>query len=72
MSGLVIQEVNSLIEKPIIFKNGELLENDIKVPAKMDKMYLRFETLDYNNLQNDLSDPKVQYFLDPPYIKNLY
>ena len=45
MNGLVIQENNNLIDRPIMFSNGELKEKDVVVPDNMDRMYLKFETV---------------------------
>ena len=43
MSGLVLREANSLFERPLLLKNGEVHEDNLVVPTNMDKMYLKLE-----------------------------
>jgi len=45
MKGLVIEEINSIIDRPVIVKDGELMHNSFIVPSNLDKMYLKLETL---------------------------
>jgi len=45
MSNLIIQENNKLFDRPIVYKGGEVLEKDIAVPANMDQMYLKLESV---------------------------
>ena len=46
MSGLIIEENNSLLSRPLIYKDGVLKENNIIISSNMDKMYLKFEVAD--------------------------
>ena len=55
MHGLMIKEVNSLIHKPIIMKDGALLHNSFVVPHNMDKVYLKIENSDTTSVNINLS-----------------
>lgn len=44
MRDLIIQENNKLFSRPLMYKDGKLIENDIIVPSNMDRMYLKLET----------------------------
>jgi hypothetical protein len=41
---LVIQENNKLFKRPLVYSDGQILEQDIVVPPNMDRTYLKFET----------------------------
>lgn len=45
MNALLIQENNSLLNRPLLFQDGKVKEQDIVVPENMDQMYLKFETI---------------------------
>ena len=45
MNGLVIQENNSFLDRPIMYQNGELLEKEVVIREGMDQAYLKFETV---------------------------
>ncbi len=44
MSDLVIVEANSIFKRPLLFKNGEMKENNLVVESNIDKMYLKLES----------------------------
>jgi len=50
MFGLTITEANSLLDRPILFSDGEFKEVLKVIPSNMDRLYLKFEsaTLSYN------------------------
>jgi len=44
MYGLVITEANSLLDRPLMYIDGELKDNEKIIPVKMDQIYLKFST----------------------------
>lgn len=44
MTDLVIQENNSLFSRPLMYKDGIVLEQNVIVPDNMDRMYLKVES----------------------------
>lgn len=44
MKGLEIKEINSIIDRPTIVKDGALMENTFIVPKSVNRMYLKLET----------------------------
>ena len=44
MQHLVIQENNKLFKRPLVYSDGQILEQDIVIPHNMDRTYLKFET----------------------------
>jgi hypothetical protein len=69
MQGLIITEANSLLDRPIMYADGELKENQKVIPAQMDKIYLKIEAPNQNVFHTNIN---LQYNFRPPYIKNLY
>ena len=44
MFGLKITEANSLLDRPLMYIDGEMKDNDKIIPASMDKLYLKIES----------------------------
>ena len=60
MSGLTIQEANSLLNRPVIVQKGEMIDSYAPIPANMDQLYLKLIVEDGQN-----------YAFEPPYFQNL-
>ena len=47
MYGLVVKEANSLLDRPVIYIDGKLKEERKIIPANMDQMYIKFQSVSH-------------------------